>query len=166
MFMTRTLSIYKNGVRRFSGKTDKRGREYGLRLQTKYSLSEFRAWILTQLGGSEEGTVRCAYCGTWLDAGTFFTDHRVPPARGGTLTLENLSACCEPCNNRKGGMTADSWMFIMKCADQLPEKCRRDMFHRLEVAVKLAKKDQARMARDFKSKSFHQPQNLEGATIA
>jgi hypothetical protein len=40
----------------------------------------------------------CAYCG--LDANQ--VDHIIPRSAGGSHDLDNLVACCKPCNTRKG----------------------------------------------------------------
>jgi 5-methylcytosine-specific restriction endonuclease McrA len=42
----------------------------------------------------------CAYCGQ--DATE--VDHVIPRARGGGHDLDNLVACCKPCNSRKGAI--------------------------------------------------------------
>jgi hypothetical protein len=42
----------------------------------------------------------CAYCGQ--DATE--VDHIIPRARGGGHELDNLVACCKPCNSRKGAI--------------------------------------------------------------
>ena len=44
---------------------------------------------------------RCRWCGGVATT----ADHRIPRAAGGTDTLDNLDAACEPCNKSKG--TAD-----------------------------------------------------------
>jgi hypothetical protein len=40
----------------------------------------------------------CAYCG--LEANQ--VDHIIPRSAGGSHDLDNLVACCKPCNTRKG----------------------------------------------------------------
>ncbi len=40
----------------------------------------------------------CQYCG----ADATQVDHVIPRKRGGTHDLENLVACCAPCNSAKG----------------------------------------------------------------
>jgi 5-methylcytosine-specific restriction endonuclease McrA len=43
----------------------------------------------------------CQYCGKLCLKGLTF-DHVVPRVRGGVTSWENIVACCEPCNTKKG----------------------------------------------------------------
>ncbi len=45
----------------------------------------------------------CQYCGKRSKSLTI--DHVIPRTRGGTSSWENLVACCETCNNKKGNRT-------------------------------------------------------------
>jgi 5-methylcytosine-specific restriction endonuclease McrA len=137
-FMDFTRSRYNAMVKRISGKQDRLGRKYGLRMQVPFTLEEYRGWAIQQLQGSEEGTVRCAYCGRWLNISTLVTDHAVPPSRGGGLGLNNLVASCEDCNDGKGETRADSYMYLIKCLDNLPNDDRMSYLGRLKKAEKLA----------------------------
>ena len=49
----------------------------------------------------------CQYCGEVLPSSELTLDHVVPRSRGGASTWENLVACCNPCNNRKGSRTPE-----------------------------------------------------------
>jgi 5-methylcytosine-specific restriction endonuclease McrA len=49
---------------------------------------------------------RCAYCG---DNGLLHADHRIPLARGGTNTIENIVPACAQCNLRKHAMTEEEF---------------------------------------------------------
>jgi 5-methylcytosine-specific restriction endonuclease McrA len=44
----------------------------------------------------------CQYCGTVTPAGIMTLDHVIPRSRGGKSSWENLVACCQRCNHRKG----------------------------------------------------------------
>jgi 5-methylcytosine-specific restriction endonuclease McrA len=44
---------------------------------------------------------RCAYCG---ERAPLEIDHRVPLARGGTNSIDNILPACGPCNRRKHAM--------------------------------------------------------------
>ena len=48
----------------------------------------------------------CAYCG--LDANQ--VDHIIPRSAGGSHDLDNLVACCKPCNTRKGSRSEGSFL--------------------------------------------------------
>jgi 5-methylcytosine-specific restriction endonuclease McrA len=45
---------------------------------------------------------RCQYCGQRFSPGVLTLDHILPRCRGGRETFENLVACCQPCNRKKG----------------------------------------------------------------
>ncbi|HLY16717.1 MAG TPA: HNH endonuclease [Bryobacteraceae bacterium] len=49
----------------------------------------------------------CQYCHRTLPSSELTLDHVVPRARAGESNWENLVACCNPCNNRKGSRTPE-----------------------------------------------------------
>jgi 5-methylcytosine-specific restriction endonuclease McrA len=49
----------------------------------------------------------CQYCHKTLPSSELTLDHVVPRSRSGESTWENLVACCNPCNNRKGNRTPE-----------------------------------------------------------
>jgi 5-methylcytosine-specific restriction endonuclease McrA len=49
----------------------------------------------------------CQYCHRTLPSGELTLDHVVPRSRAGESAWENLVACCNPCNNRKGSRTPE-----------------------------------------------------------
>ena len=49
----------------------------------------------------------CQYCHRTLSAHELTLDHVLPRSRNGASSWENLVACCNPCNNRKGNRTPD-----------------------------------------------------------
>jgi 5-methylcytosine-specific restriction endonuclease McrA len=49
----------------------------------------------------------CQYCHRTLPSAELTLDHVVPRSRLGESNWENLVACCNPCNNRKGSRTPD-----------------------------------------------------------
>ncbi|MDX2149669.1 MAG: HNH endonuclease [Bryobacteraceae bacterium] len=49
----------------------------------------------------------CQYCHKTLPSAELTLDHVVPRSRHGESTWENLVACCNPCNNRKGNRTPE-----------------------------------------------------------
>jgi len=57
----------------------------------------------------------CQYCGAVLPSSDLTLDHVLPRSRGGSSTLENLVACCLPCNRRKGNQSpAEAGMRLMR----------------------------------------------------
>lgn len=49
----------------------------------------------------------CQYCGKTLPSAELTLDHVLPRSRAGESSWENLVACCNPCNNRKGSRTPE-----------------------------------------------------------
>lgn len=49
----------------------------------------------------------CQYCLKTLPSSELTLDHVIPRSRAGETTWENLVACCNPCNNRKGNRTPE-----------------------------------------------------------
>jgi 5-methylcytosine-specific restriction endonuclease McrA len=50
----------------------------------------------------------CRYCG--VRGVRLECDHIHPLSRGGVTELDNLAACCRPCNRRKGARLVSEWM--------------------------------------------------------
>jgi HNH endonuclease len=60
------------------------------------------------------GVPRCEYCGKELDAtsgkpNSYEADHRMPYAKGGPTTPENLAPACRTCNRSKGAKALEEW---------------------------------------------------------
>jgi CRISPR/Cas system Type II protein with McrA/HNH and RuvC-like nuclease domain len=93
---------------------------------------EERAWLLQALAGAPRHVVRkklrdylvrlqrglCYYCEALMDNTglrpgnpvlAVTLDHKLPQARGGNDTLDNLCAACQDCNNKKGDFTEDEF---------------------------------------------------------
>jgi 5-methylcytosine-specific restriction endonuclease McrA len=49
----------------------------------------------------------CQYCHRTMPSGELTLDHVIPRSRAGESAWENLVACCNPCNNRKGNRTPE-----------------------------------------------------------
>ncbi len=49
----------------------------------------------------------CQYCHRTLPSSELTLDHVVPRSRAGESNWENLVACCNPCNNKKGNCTPE-----------------------------------------------------------
>lgn len=56
---------------------------------------------------------RCYYCFGPLNEKTLTIDHVVPFCAGGRDRLDNLVACCFPCNVAKGGGTAEEFLRVL-----------------------------------------------------
>lgn len=80
----------------------------------------------------ERDNFQCRYCGraygemlpheTEQDS-IFTVDHVTPESRGGDTTVDNLVACCKPCNCKKAGRTPqEAGMTLQKCNGKLLQK--------------------------------------------
>lgn len=49
----------------------------------------------------------CQYCGGSFDSRDLTFDHVVPKSKGGTMSWDNITTSCWPCNNRKGDRTPE-----------------------------------------------------------
>lgn len=49
----------------------------------------------------------CQYCHRVLPSAELTLDHVIPRSRAGESNWENLVACCNPCNNKKGNRTPE-----------------------------------------------------------
>jgi 5-methylcytosine-specific restriction endonuclease McrA len=49
----------------------------------------------------------CQYCHRTMPSAELTLDHVIPRSRAGDSNWENLVACCNPCNNRKGNRTPE-----------------------------------------------------------
>ena len=152
-FMSRSLQTYRNMVARFAQKENKRGRIIRVGRTVEFTLEDFRCWLTEQLG-THGGTVRCAYCGTYIDMANLQVDHMTPPDRGGGMGLDNLALACEACNQQKGKMLAPSYRALREWArENLPVDCSRNLFSRLQSQTSLAAWRQREMGRQFRSKT-------------
>lgn len=58
---------------------------------------------------NKPGRRKCWYCGVTLTNETRTVDHVIPKSQGGKNTKENLTSCCEPCNQQKGAKSLDEF---------------------------------------------------------
>lgn len=56
-------------------------------------------------------TPACRYCGVSLTYWNDAKDHRVPIARGGSDSIDNLQRICWECNLAKGALTDDEYAY-------------------------------------------------------
>lgn len=87
---------------------------------------------LSQVG---EGVKLCPYCveigrpANLITLANYQWDHKVPAARGGTHTLDNLFAVCEDCNRCKGNLSYEFFIALMAAVDKWPDRGDRSSFH-------------------------------------
>ena len=120
--------------------------QYGnmkLRMQKKkfppppFTLDQFRADILSVMGGKEDGVIQCRYCKTHFTIEGIAVDHAKPLSKGGSAGLENLDYPCRPCNNRKGSIDPADFIKLLDFLETIPLS-RIDILKRLEQSVALA----------------------------
>lgn len=108
------------------------------KIEVEFTLEDYRAWVLSVFG-SETGVARCAYhCGAWLTPATFSPDHIKPLARGGANRLDNLAACCPSCNEEKGELDGEWYVYLRRCLDQMPPGQAAMIHQRLQKSEKAA----------------------------
>ncbi|MGH9817443.1 MAG: HNH endonuclease [Candidatus Acidiferrales bacterium] len=78
---------------------------------------------------------RCYYCFRVLREKTMTVDHVVPLCAGGADALENVVACCFPCNLSKGAKTAAEFLRLLYRREAITAY---EMRHRLEDLKALA----------------------------
>jgi 5-methylcytosine-specific restriction endonuclease McrA len=61
---------------------------------------------------------KCHYCAVELTLeGVWHIEHKMPRARGGRSTYENLTAACASCNMRKHTLTADEFRELLRATN-------------------------------------------------
>lgn len=100
---------------------------------------DFEAWLLAK---SVEGlTWKCEYTGNVLQlfaktqAGRLTIDHKVPLAKGGKTTLDNLAVCSEKANKVKGSLSVGFYGRLMSFIATWPEDERQEVIKRLGGSV-------------------------------
>jgi hypothetical protein len=123
-----------------------------------FTLSRFREYLLDLLG-DERGITRCTYCLQPLDILCLQLDHRIPPkSQGGSIGIDNLAPCCAPCNAQKGELRGDAFRALLMLVNNDPrlaaigiakfsEADRTNLLSRLQAQLKLAMREQARLAK-------------------
>jgi hypothetical protein len=70
---------------------------------------ERRLWLISAWGGgySSWGTVRCVFCGEWLDERTITVDRIIPGILEGGYRKGNIRPACMTCNSVEGSRLRD-----------------------------------------------------------
>lgn len=140
-FTKRSGILFDSMAKRFrEKKSEKTGRILRIGRELEFGKDEFRQWLGRQLGG-ENGVAHCPYCQTtWVSIDDLTIDHNVPVSRGGSLGLDNLVVCCEPCNQAKGEVLGESWKALATWAkESLHPDCWQNIYQRLQSQFKLAR---------------------------
>jgi len=115
------------------------------RRKLDFKVDDYRRFLLDLYQGDWHGTVKCAYfefsklpgfpCHGSLHIYDLQLDHKFPPGRGGSLGLDNLVACCKPCNCAKGQMSHVAFIGLLECAARIPIPDRKDLLDRLSKST-------------------------------
>lgn len=103
-----------------------------------FTLEQFRADVLSVMGGNEDGAIQCRYCKRFFTLSETAVDHATPLSRGGSSALDNLDYPCRQCNSRKGSLTLAEYEALLAYLDTVHPLARKDVLSRLEKADKLA----------------------------
>jgi hypothetical protein len=130
-----------------------------------FTIDDFRRWFLQQLGGTEGGVTRCAYCNQPIDAYSAVIDHATPLKRGGAPDLSNLVAACASDNDIKGQLTADEYRrFIEKMREleiEFGPAPVKNITARLESQTKLAAQARWNQAKEARKKADQVAEAME-----
>jgi 5-methylcytosine-specific restriction endonuclease McrA len=145
-FMDITKDRYRNMAVRLA-------KDYHLTLP--FTLAQLRDFVLLELGGREDGAIRCRYCGRMCDLAAIALDHAVPLSRGGWVGLNNIELPCAPCNAQKGEMTPIQFERLLEFLES-DTMCtaRPSILERLQAYSKLLankRRDEAQL-RELKGK--------------
>jgi len=131
-----TAQRYDSMKRRFGPKYDKRGLCKRPGMALPFDLDQYRKHILNMFSGNWHGTVPCSYCKGNLSLFDLQLDHKIPPARAGSLDFDNLVASCSRCNAMKGSMSHASFLGLLQFAQYLPVPDREDLLGRLAKSTR------------------------------
>jgi hypothetical protein len=163
-FHTRTASIHSSMVKRFASKSNKNGRLIRPGRIVPFTLSEFRLWLLEQLGGKPEGSARCAYCSCPVFADTLRIDHKTPASFGGDLWLSNCCVACDLCNRAKGQLSAEEFQALRIVLDEMLHDGRLsvgghgDIWKRLRGQTAIFRRFQANKPKKAESELLVEPE--------
>jgi hypothetical protein len=139
IFMRTTQKKLADLRARSKAKFNRKGdREIRPAIPIEFSLEEFRTWVLSKTGGTEDGVGKCEYCSAPLAVTGFVPDHARALARGGRNSLDNFVFACQDDNDCKGEMSANWYRYLLRCLEQMPEPEAAIIRTRLRKSEKLA----------------------------
>jgi 5-methylcytosine-specific restriction endonuclease McrA len=121
VFMARTANVFRH--QREVAKKHGLGVDFDL------------AWLRNEVLCATTITDRrnCRYCGDRITVKTFSLDHRMPVARGGTFSKENVQIVCHKCNGAKGNLTASEYQQLLDVLTSWPKEAKTDVVRRLRA---------------------------------
>lgn len=100
-----------------------------------FTKEEYRAKVLAAMGGKDDGFIKCRYCSGFVSLEEVASDHEMPLSRGGSPGLDNIGLPCKRCNSRKGALTPDEFLALIRFLEVEIPLGRLDVLERLEKAV-------------------------------
>jgi len=100
-----------------------------------YTLDELREVIHFHLK-----TGLCPYCGDTLTLRNFACDHNEPTSRSHNWSINNLTICCERCNQIKGNMNGSEYLSLISLIKEYPDSVRKNILARLRAGGRLTRK--------------------------
>src|SRR5580658_793611 len=79
-------------------------------LPIEFTKDQFRAHLLSALGGQYDGFIKCRYCTGYFGVVDIAADHEIPLSRAGGLGIDNIGFPCHLCNNQKGSLTPSEYL--------------------------------------------------------
>lgn len=104
-----------------------------------FTKEDFRAHMLSAMGGKEDGLIQCRYCRAYIEINDISADHEVPLERQGGIGLDNIGYPCLRCNKQKGKMTPTEFRELLDFLEARLPLARTDVLERLEKAVGFAR---------------------------
>lgn len=101
--------------------------------------ADFLEWLLAKSVNREGFAWLCEYSGNVVQfiaktqAGRLTIDHKVPLAKGGTSTLDNLAVCSEEANKVKGALSIGYYGRLMAAMATWPPEERDEVIRRLKA---------------------------------
>ena len=76
---------------------------------------------------------RCQYCHDKFPQSKLTLDHVIPKSRGGPKSWENIVACCERCNQKKGNKTPSEASMRLIRVPCVPNVSIVDFYHHIDI---------------------------------
>lgn len=76
-----------------------------------FTKHELEQWLWKRVGLN---AIPCTYCNAPIDILSLTLDHETPRSAGGEFALNNMTECCETCNERKGDLTRPAFEALLR----------------------------------------------------
>lgn len=135
VFRERVQALWDSQKRMAAPKKWKSGARAGtIRRQAtviEFTRDELYTWLWNRVGLNAR---QCHYCTAPIDILSLTLDHATPRAAGGRFSLDNLRACCQDCNQRKGNLTDRAYIQVLQLSNHLSHYDMGVLLKRLAAA--------------------------------